>query len=118
MRKVIILDWKTVEGKKYSEKVEVGKGVFHGWGSDYEEFETGAGNYSTAIIEMQDGTIKNPHVEMIQFNDQKVVELSPIEDNESDDGFCKMDEHDFVYITIDVPADGVICKKCGYESPF
>lgn len=31
--------------------------VFHQFGVAYEEFETGAGNYSTAIIELADGTV-------------------------------------------------------------
>jgi len=32
-------------------------GVFHQWGAAYEEFETGPGNYTVAIIEQPDGTI-------------------------------------------------------------
>ena len=48
------------------EKVR-GKGMFRRFGIDYEEFENGPGNYSTAIIELQDGTIKNIPVENIKF---------------------------------------------------
>ena len=29
-------------------------GKFHQWGSNYEEFENGAGNYSVAIVELPD----------------------------------------------------------------
>ncbi len=44
-----------------------GEADFHTFGVDYEEFETGAGNFSTAIIELDDGTIKNVPVEHIKF---------------------------------------------------
>ena len=37
---------------------EIGK--FHQWGSNYEEFENGAGNYSVAIVELPDGTVVMP----------------------------------------------------------
>lgn len=48
-------------------RVEVGVGVFHGFGCDFEELENGARNYSTAIVEMDDGRIMNPAVEMVVF---------------------------------------------------
>ena len=35
------------------------EGVFHKWGNAYEEFESGAGNYSIAIVEMPDGKIES-----------------------------------------------------------
>ena len=49
------------------EKVEDGQATFHEWGCDYEEFETGAGNFSTAIIERDDGTVQNVCADLIQF---------------------------------------------------
>ena len=33
----------------------------------YEEFENGTGNYTTAIIELEDGTIKNTPVGNVKF---------------------------------------------------
>ena len=33
------------------------QGVFHCWGNAYEEFETGAGNYSVALVETSNGSI-------------------------------------------------------------
>jgi len=33
-------------------------GFFHQWASAYEEFETGAGNYTVAIVEVEDRTIE------------------------------------------------------------
>ena len=67
-RKVVIYEWQRVKGASHSEKVCVGNGTFHQFGLDYEEFENGAGNYSTAIVEMPDGSVKNVPVENIVFN--------------------------------------------------
>ncbi|MBU2644480.1 hypothetical protein KKI24_07195 [bacterium] len=66
-RKVKIFEWKRVEGEAHYEKVKSGVGLFHQWGMDYEEFESGPGNYSTAIVEMEDGTVQNVHCSMVQF---------------------------------------------------
>jgi len=68
MRSVNVYEYKKAEGKTYYEKVLVGEGQFHQWGVDYEEFESGPANFSTAIIEMPDGSIKNVAVEFIVFN--------------------------------------------------
>lgn len=46
---------------------EQGEALFHQFGVDYEEFESGAGNFSTAIIELPDGSIKNIRAEQIRF---------------------------------------------------
>jgi len=48
----------------------IGEGLFQGWGSDFEEFETGPGNFSTAIVETEDGKVINVPVENIQFIDK------------------------------------------------
>lgn len=50
-------------------KIEAGKALFHCFGVDYEELKNGPGNYSTAIIELSDGVMKNVPVDMIKFND-------------------------------------------------
>lgn len=42
-------------------------GYFHQWGSDYEEFETGPGNFTTAIIELPDGKVVIARASDIQF---------------------------------------------------
>jgi len=68
-RKVIIYRYEKVKGKIHNEKVIDGHGFFHQFGLDYEEFETGPGVYSTAIVEMLDGSVKNVPVELIVFND-------------------------------------------------
>jgi hypothetical protein len=49
------------------DRVEKGLAIFHEFGTDYEEFESGPGNFSTAIIQLPDGTIKNIPVEHIKF---------------------------------------------------
>jgi hypothetical protein len=40
-------------------------GYFHEWGIDTNEF--GEGTFSTAIVEMPDGTIRNLHTELVKF---------------------------------------------------
>jgi len=66
MRNVVVYEWKKLIGKP-PEKVEAQAGIFHQWGVAYEEFETGPGNYSTAIVELTDGTIITPPAYMVQF---------------------------------------------------
>jgi hypothetical protein len=67
-RKVVVYEHQKVKGQNHLDKIAIGQGIFHEFGVDYEEFETGPGNYSTAIIEMSDGSIKNVPVDMIVFN--------------------------------------------------
>ena len=67
-RKVVVYEYQKVKGQDYFGSVAIGQGIFHQWGVDYEEFETGPGNYSTAIVEMPDGSVKNVPVEMIVFD--------------------------------------------------
>lgn len=49
---------------KYHEFV---MGYFHEWGVNYEEFESGAGNYSTAIVELPNGKVVMPTADDIVF---------------------------------------------------
>lgn len=69
MRKVIVYAYERKEGNTCYSKVEDGKGLakFHAWGCAYEEFETGAGNYSTAIIEREDGSVESVPADMVKF---------------------------------------------------
>jgi len=41
--------------------------MFHGFGVDYQEYETGPGNFSTAICELEDGSVRNVPVHLIKF---------------------------------------------------
>jgi len=66
-RKVTVFEWKKLEGDTYQSKINAGVGLFHQFGCDYEPFENGAASFSTAIVEMQDGSVRNVPVEMIEF---------------------------------------------------
>lgn len=52
-------------------KVEV-FGVFHRWGSQYEEFEAGPGNYTTALVEAEDGKVYECIADSVQFLDRSL----------------------------------------------
>lgn len=45
------------------------EGKFHGWGSGYEEFESGPGNYTVAIVEFPDGKVDTVVPYLIRFLD-------------------------------------------------
>ena len=68
-RKVVIYEWQKAKGTAHYEKVSVGHGIFHQFGLDYEQFENGAASYSTAIVEMPDGSVRNVPADLIVFND-------------------------------------------------
>lgn len=67
MREVHVFKFANKDGKGQSNKVLDGIGCFIEYGVSYEEFKNGAGNFSTAIVEMHDGTVRNIAVEMIKF---------------------------------------------------
>lgn len=72
MRKVIYSEYVKHEPNDlvkhpYSELEEQGEAVFHQFGVDFAEFEIGPGSFSTAIIELPDGQVKNIQVEHIRF---------------------------------------------------
>jgi len=72
MRKVEILKriyHKTKLGYTLEPTGEVG--LFHQFGIDYEEFESGPGMFTTAVVELPDGTVKNIYVENIKFLDKE-----------------------------------------------
>ena len=43
------------------------KGIFKGWSTDYEEFESGPAIYPAAIIEDEYGNIHSKYVELVRF---------------------------------------------------
>lgn len=67
MRKVKVFKYEKETGDILATKVPDGEATFHQFGVNYEEFESGAGNFSTAIIERDSGVIENVPVEMIEF---------------------------------------------------
>jgi hypothetical protein len=71
MKKVLVskLVSKRVEGSARNQWVlePAGEALFHQFGVSYEEFESGPGNYSTAIVEWPDGKLENVPVDHVQF---------------------------------------------------
>ena len=62
MRKVIV--YTTVQHEK-----ELYRGVFHQFGINFVEFETGPGNYTTVIVEKEDGTLDQTEIPYVKFID-------------------------------------------------
>lgn len=77
MRNVLFKEWvpqkldngKIVKGTNCWSSEYTGRGVFHQWGSSYEEFESGPGNYTTAIVELTDGSIVEVLPRYLKFID-------------------------------------------------
>ena len=64
--------------------VERGIARFHCFGVDYEEFETGPGNYSAAVVEWPDGTVELVPAGLIKFLDRGQQDM-PAERGKSDE---------------------------------
>ena len=58
-----------IEGTNCWEKNFPNDGIFHQWANAYTEFESGAVNYTVALIELADGTISEVLPSNIQFTD-------------------------------------------------
>lgn len=73
MRKVLVrhlVQPERIEGRaQVWQLVDKGEALFHQFGVDYEEFENGAGNYSTALVEWPDGTVESVRADRVQFLD-------------------------------------------------
>jgi len=67
-RKAVLFVWEWDKEYKKRTRVLVGPVRFHGWGHNYEEFETGPGSYSVAIIEHPDGRCDKVVPELITFD--------------------------------------------------
>lgn len=70
MRMVEVFKFENPGWDRHFKKTPDGIAMFHGWGCDYQEFESGAGNFSTAIVERADGTVENVPVELVKFSDR------------------------------------------------
>ena len=62
-RKVIIYKWEWSKKEAKNVTVEECTGIFQQYGYEND----GDGGYSTAIVELDDGTVRNVSVEMIKF---------------------------------------------------
>jgi hypothetical protein len=51
-------------------------GNWHEWSSDYEEFESGCGNYAVGVVEHDDGSVALPRADYITFLDLPPAILS------------------------------------------
>ena len=69
-RRVIVKKYKQLGDDTFMTLTEDGEATFHAWGLNYEGFESGPGNFSTAIVERDDGTVENVPVEHIRFIDK------------------------------------------------
>ena len=56
-------------GHSFFSKIVVGEGRFHQFGVDFQQFEEGGASFSSAIVEMPDGSVMNVPVDMIKFVD-------------------------------------------------
>lgn len=68
MRKVMVSESKRQPNGKWDLE-EKGEALFHQFGVDYEEFESGAGNFTTAVIEWPNGKVQNVPVHLVRFLD-------------------------------------------------
>ena len=68
MRRVTYcLDIWNTEARKYIKEEQPGTAIFHAFGYDVVENDSGFATLSTAIIELADGSVKNIPVENIKF---------------------------------------------------
>lgn len=59
-----------IDNIKDKSMIEYIFGFFHQWGNQYEEFENIVGNYTTAIVELSDGSIVEIEPTQIVFIDK------------------------------------------------
>ena len=86
MRKVKVFQRVNIPGTTKWETVERGTAKFHQFGVDYEEFEAGTGNYTTAVIEWPDGKVEMVRADMVQFLEPEGRDLVGETCEFSDDG--------------------------------
>ena len=64
-RRVMTYTWEKV-GDKYV-PVEAGEGTFVQFGTDFAETRDGTSQYTSAIVEMPDGRVRNLPLHLIRF---------------------------------------------------
>lgn len=85
MRKVTFKQWipivfiaeavgkKAKDGTGCWESDFTNAGIFHQWASQYEEFENGAVNFTVALVECEDGTIKEVLPSNLKFTEPNKI---------------------------------------------
>jgi hypothetical protein len=71
-RPVTVFEWWRPDDAGYKEpfqKREIGAGNFHQFGLNCVESDQSIGTYTSAIVEMPDGHVKNVDIELIRFDD-------------------------------------------------
>lgn len=63
-----------VDGRVHWEFEAIDTARFHQFGVDYEEFENGVGNYTTAVIEWPDGRVESVPADHVRFLPDAVEE--------------------------------------------
>lgn len=83
MRRVEYFEYatKTNDGNPTIKKSKIGEATFHQFGVDYEEFETGPGNFTTAILELDDGNVISVDVELIRFINAPIDQVKDLISN-------------------------------------
>ena len=71
MRKIIYSEYVNIEGTNNYKLEEKGEALFHQWGRDTHSDEDGS--FSTAIIELEDGAVKNIPADQIRFVSGSIV---------------------------------------------
>ncbi|MCP4569067.1 MAG: hypothetical protein GY841_15945 [FCB group bacterium] len=66
-RRVEYFEWQKQAGEITLKKVKKGEATFHQFGIDFMEVDTGCGQFTTAVIELDDGTVLNVAAETIRF---------------------------------------------------
>lgn len=70
LRLVMVQIYDEQPGPTHGELINHYQAHFHAWGVNHEVYETGPGNYSTAIVERSDGTIRMVSADLIRFLDR------------------------------------------------
>jgi len=76
MRKVIVSEVRQDPPNTGKWKLlEKGEALFHSFGVDYEEFDSGAGNYSVAIVEWPNGQVEMARADRVRFTQPENMEV-------------------------------------------
>lgn len=77
-RPVIVYEYFRPEGAAFNtpfSKREKGRGIFRGFGTEYEEFESGPGHFCAAIVEFPSGELEALPVGLVKFDNERAEEI-------------------------------------------
>lgn len=66
----VALSGRFLEGGTWVTK-DIGRGLFHCWGKEFEEFDQGACEVSVAIVELENGDVETYCANQIRFLDRE-----------------------------------------------